>query len=346
MSITKTTTLLVLLALTAPAVADDLSAPGALVAARRDVTVVRTDGSSFTATIHYPGTSTAVGAPLDASAGPYPIIAFGHGFLSAVTLYQSTGAHLASWGFITILPQTQGGLFPSHGAFAADLVSSLDWLAAQGTTGGSPWFGGIDGSRRGLMGHSMGGGCALLAAQSDPRIRCVVPWAAANTNPSSITAALGVECATRLIVGSQDSIVSPSSTAAMYPNLAGSSQLVTITGGFHCGFIDSSIVFCDSGSITREQQLAIVRRESTEFLLLHLKGDASRWGECWDPPAAGDGITQASTRTADIDGDGRVDGVDLAILLSNFGGSGAGDLDADGSIGGPDLGTLLAAWTG
>jgi dienelactone hydrolase len=346
MSITRTTTLVVLLALTTPALADDLSAPGALLAARRDVTVVRGDGSSFTATIHYPGTTTAVGAPLDASAGPYPIIAFGHGFLSAVTLYQSTGAHLASWGFMTIMPQTQGGLLPSHGAFAADLVSSLNWLAAQGATSGSPWFGGVDASARGVMGHSMGGGCSLLAAQADPGIRCAVPWAAADTNPSSITAALGVEGATRLIVGSQDTIVTPSSTAAMYPNLAGASQLVTITGGYHCGFIDSSIAFCDSGSITREQQLAIVRRESTEFLLLHLKGDVSRWSECWDAPAAGDGIAQSSTRTADIDGDGRTDGIDLGILLSNFGGSGPGDIDGDGTVGGPDLGALLAAWTG
>ena len=80
------------------------------------------------------------------------------------------------------MPQTQGGLLPSHGAFAADLVSSLDWLAGQATVAGSPWFGGVDGSRRGVMGHSMGGGCSLLAAQSDASIRCAVPWAAANTN--------------------------------------------------------------------------------------------------------------------------------------------------------------------
>ncbi len=221
---TRTLALFALLCVATPALADDLSAPGALLAARRDVTVVRQDGSSFAATIHYPGTSTAVGAPLNPAAGPYPIIAFGHGFLSPVTIYQSTGAHLATWGFVTILPQTQGGLLPSHGAFAADLVSSLDWLAGQATVVGSPWFGGVDGSRRGVMGHSMGGGCSLLAAQSDPRIRCVVPLAAANTNPSSITAALGVECATRLIVGSQDTIVTPSSTSAMYPNLAAPSE--------------------------------------------------------------------------------------------------------------------------
>jgi dienelactone hydrolase len=341
----------VALVLTAPAVAGDLSAPGALVPSRRDVTVVRADGSSFVATLHYPGTSMAVGAPLDASAGPYPIIAFGHGFLSAVTLYQSTGAHLASWGFMTIMPQTQGGLLPSHGAFAADLVSSLNWLAAQGATSGSPWFGGVDASARGVMGHSMGGGCSLLAAQADPGIRCAVPWAAANTNPSSITAALGVEGATRLIVGSQDTIVTPSSTAAMYPNLAGASQLVTITGGYHCGFIDSSIAFCDSGSITREQQLAIVRRESTEFLLLYLKGQGALWDAVWGDPPAGAGVVQQSTQTPDLDGNGRVDGADLGLMLSAFGTNDPsqairGDLNDDGQVDGLDLGVLLAGWTG
>ena len=346
MTINRTTALVALLFLATPAVADDLSAPGALLAARRDITVTRTDGSNFTATIHYPGTSTAVGAPLNPAAGPYPIIAFGHGYLAPVSLYQSTGAHLATWGFITVFPQTQGGLIMNHTALAADLVSSLDWIAGQATVAGSPWFGGADGSRRGAMGHSMGGGSAMLAAKSDPRIRCLVPWAAAETIPSSITAALSIECATRLIVGSQDAIIPPSSTSAMYPNLAGSSQLITIVGGFHCGFVDISFSICDSGSITREQQLVIVRRESTEFLLLHLKGDFSRWSECWDAPPGGAGITQSSTRTADIDGDGFVNGLDLGILLSNFGTSGAGDIDADGSVLGADLGTLLSAWTG
>ncbi|MBM4111690.1 MAG: alpha/beta hydrolase [Phycisphaerae bacterium] len=338
--------LMILFCLAAPALADDLSAPGALLAARRDITVTRTDGSSFTATIHYPGTSATVGAPLNTAAGPYPIIAFGHGYIAPVSLYQSTGAHLATWGFITLCPQTQGGMIMNHTAFAADLVSSLDWIAAQATVPGSPWFGGADGSRRGAMGHSMGGGSAMLAAKSDPRIRCLLPWAAAETSPSAITAALSIECATRLIVGSQDAIITPSSTSAMYPNLAGSSQLVTIVGGFHCGFVDMSFAVCDSGSITREQQLVLVRRESTEFLLLHLKGDLSRWSECWDAPPGGSGITQDAARTADIDGDGFVNGVDLGILLSNFGTSGAGDIDANGSADGADLGTLLSAWTG
>jgi predicted dienelactone hydrolase len=329
---------------TSSAAAQDLSQPGPRVPSRRDVTVVRIDGSTFLATVHYPATGTAVGAPVDAANGPYPLVAFGHGFVCPVTLYQTTGAHLASWGFVVIMPQTNGGLAPSHPGFAADFVSSMDWLAAQGTNPASPWAGAIAGDRRGVMGHSMGGGCAVLAAASDPRIRCAVPMAAADTSPSSVAAASNVWCATRLLVGSQDTIVPPSTDVPMYANLRGPAQFVSITGGFHCGFTDSSILFCDSGAITRAQQLAIVRREATEWLLLYLCGDASQWGAVWNPAPPGAGVTEQVRQTPDLDGDGRIDGLDLGILLSNWGNPGRGDLDGSGAVDGADLGALLSAW--
>jgi predicted dienelactone hydrolase len=221
----------------------------------------------------------------------------------------------------------------------------MDWLAAQSAVVGSPWQGAIDAERRAVAGHSMGGGCALLAAKSDARIRAVIGQAAANTNPSSITAAVDVRCATRLIVGSQDTIVPPSSTSAMYPNLSGAAQSITISGGFHCGFIDSAIVFCDSGSISRAQQLATTRREMTEFLLLYLVGDRSRCSEVWSDPPPGDGVVQLSRRSADLDGNGRVDGADLTLLLSAFGSDGCIDLNGDGIVDGADLTLLLAVWS-
>ena len=52
----------------------------------RSVTVTRTNGSTFTAQIRYPATSTTASAPFDAAAAPAPAVSFGHGFLSAVDL--------------------------------------------------------------------------------------------------------------------------------------------------------------------------------------------------------------------------------------------------------------------
>ena len=50
--------------------------------------------------------------------------------------------------------------------------------------------------------------------------------------------------------------------------------------------------------------------------------------------------------SADLDGNGRVDGADLAMILAAWGMSGMTDLDASGSTDAADLAILLAAWTG
>jgi len=47
---------------------------------------------------------------------------------------------------------------------------------------------------------------------------------------------------------------------------------------------------------------------------------------------------------ADLNGDGQVGAQDLAILLSNFGGTGTGDINGDGSVGAQDLAALLSAF--
>jgi len=49
---------------------------------------------------------------------------------------------------------------------------------------------------------------------------------------------------------------------------------------------------------------------------------------------------------ADLDCNQRVDGADLGLLLSNWGGAGSGDVDDSGHVDGADLGILLSSWTG
>jgi hypothetical protein len=48
----------------------------------------------------------------------------------------------------------------------------------------------------------------------------------------------------------------------------------------------------------------------------------------------------------DLNGDAKVNGIDLGILLAAWGGTGPADIDRDGIVAGGDLGTLLANWTG
>ena len=48
--------------------------------------------------------------------------------------------------------------------------------------------------------------------------------------------------------------------------------------------------------------------------------------------------------SADLNGDGVVNGADLGLLLVDFGGSGAADLNGDGIVNGADLGLMLVEW--
>jgi len=57
------------------------------------------------------------------------------------------------------------------------------------------------------------------------------------------------------------------------------------------------------------------------------------------------GPSAPPTNPADLNGDGVVAAEDLAILLSNWGGTGNGDLNRDGIINAEDLTALLSAWS-
>jgi len=49
---------------------------------------------------------------------------------------------------------------------------------------------------------------------------------------------------------------------------------------------------------------------------------------------------------ADLNGDGRVDAADLAVMLAAWGSTGPGDLNLNGTVEGADLALLLSGWTG
>lgn len=256
-------------------------AAGPFAVGSRSVTVTRANGSTFSAVVRYPAESAGASAPFAASAMPAPAVTFGHGFVTPVAQYESTLSHLASWGFIAIATTSQGGLFPSHAAFAADMRDCLTFLSQQSGTAGSWLEGAVDAAAFGASGHSMGGGASVLAAAGDPRIVAVANLAAAETNPSAQAAMASVAVPVRVIAGSEDTIVSAASTELIHDAAPGPRQFALIAGGSHCGFIDAPIIFCDSGSIAREEQLRLTRGLLTEFFLAHLGRDPAQAESAW-----------------------------------------------------------------
>lgn len=266
-----------------------LADPGPFVAGWLEVTVPRSSGGSFAATVVYPATANGLGTPVDAAAGPHPAIAFGHGFQQPVAAYSSTLRHLATWGFIVIAPRSyESSLLPNHSQFANDLIDSLNFLAAQSAVGTSLFFQAVNVNRFGVSGHSMGGGASLIAADREPRILAISNMAAAETMPSAIRAMTGITRPVQLIAGSSDGIVPPDSNQVpMYNAGNAPRQAPTILGGSHCNFQDYAVfsLFCDTGLIPKADQLRITRRLLTAWFLLYLRGDTDLWQAVWGPSA-------------------------------------------------------------
>ncbi|HEX7303090.1 alpha/beta hydrolase family protein [Lentzea sp.] len=271
---------------TALAAPPDYGLPGSYPVAYSDVTAVA-NGRSVPARVHYPATAAGTNQPV--AAGRFPAIAFGHGFFQATSQYTSTSNHLASWGFVVIVPTTQGGLSPSHGGFADDLNAGLAWLTAQDGTAGSRFREHVDTGKLGASGHSMGGGAAVLAAARNPKITAISTYAAAETTPSAKAAAAGLAAPAQFLAGSQDTIAPVvGHQRPIFAAKPPSRQLRTITGGSHCGFMDSSGLFCDTGSITRAAQLTAAKRVMTSWFRHYLAGDTAARDLVWGQPARTD----------------------------------------------------------
>jgi len=275
--------------------AADWSTPGPFLIGSRSVSITRADNTTFTAQVYYPAVAPGANHAFAASAAPAPAISFGHGFFQPVSRYLSTLQHLASHGYIVIASESEGGLAPSHARFASDLSRCLTYLEQQNALSGSWLVGSVNVSAFAMSGHSMGGGCSILAASTDARIRALAPMAPAETNPTALGAAPNLGMPTMIVVGDADSIVPTAANGlAMYNAIDTPRQLANIRGGFHCGFIDTTTFGCDSSSLPRADQLQTTRRLLTAWFALYLKGDQSAWPVIWGNAVPIDSRTQVT----------------------------------------------------
>lgn len=297
----------------------DFSVPGPYAAGWREVTITRPNNSTFTALLYYPAQTATQNAVIHSQASPCPGISFGHGYQTNPDKYRSTFAHLASWGYVVIASRSGGELFPSHQNFANDLSTCLTWLIEQTENPASFLYQFVNSDALALSGHSMGGGASILAATADHRVKAVANLAAANTKPSAITAIQSVQVPVSLISGSDDTVVPVGSHGQlMYNSALAPKQLPVIQGGYHCGFMDSNILFCDSGSLSRNEQLAITQHLLTAFFELHLKHNYAVWGWVWGSAMLNDprwSVQMDACIPGDFDSDCCVTVPDLKIFL-------------------------------
>ena len=196
--------------------------------------------------------------------------------------YYSYAQHLASWGYIVVLPAISNPFpSPEHYTRAHSMVDAARWVASRDTISADIFYQKLDPYNWGFTGHSMGGGLAQLAADTfvlTDTLKATVSLASPQTTPA--THSQHLICPKLIIAGSVDNIAPWNDVRAAYWDSAPApGTFAVIHGANHGYFMDNSYSWENGGTatISRAEQLRISRRHMTAFFQRYMKNDTTEW---------------------------------------------------------------------
>lgn len=188
--------------------------------------------------VHYPAPGSGP------SAGPFPILAYAHGFMSSGQMGAPFAEHLASHGYVVVSPDFPlSTLLAPGGPTLLDLGNQPGDLAfVLARIAEMPRFA-PDPQRRGVLGLSLGGGTALLSVYH-PALRVAGIRAAVVQAPLScffgapFYGSAGPTARVMVLAGDADQIVPlGQGPRAIFDRAPAGVDLLVLRGGTHVGFV-------------------------------------------------------------------------------------------------------------
>lgn len=262
------------------------------------------DFGRYNAIIYYPAKQNGLLRCQDNSGGPYPGITVANGFFGSNWNITWIPRHLASHGYVTLVFTPPNIAGQDQTQWAQGHSEGIEELKRQNEKRFSPIRGLVDTETFGVIGLSMGGAGAVIAAGTDPEIDAVVGLAPAYmrgvpfmdnfgipVDPEQLAeivadlevAATDVTIPTQLQVGTGDGFVMYDwvrDLGKLMPTTT-TKEYIVMNGADHVGFLDLWV--CPIGqaienflggsiSITFEEQHRISSRYFTSWFQYHLKG--------------------------------------------------------------------------
>jgi dienelactone hydrolase len=227
-------------------------------------------GRQIQTEIYYP--STTAGENVAVADGQWPVIVFGHGFAMNWDAYSNIWSALVPYGYIMAFPRTESGLFPSpsHGDFGSDIALIAQKMSDAGQSSSSIFYTKLS-DYTCAMGHSMGGGAAVLAAAQSSIFDCYLGLAPAETNPSAIAAAASLQIPSLILSGSNDGVTPPAQHHLPIYNAIPHEckSFANLIGGGHCYFANTNFN-CDFGESTTSTGISLTRAEQQSLMFQQL----------------------------------------------------------------------------
>jgi pimeloyl-ACP methyl ester carboxylesterase len=204
------------------------------------------------ATADAPGYKLYYPADLGAGGVKHPIITWGNGTNAVPTQYPGLLSQLASWGFAVVAStDTTTGT-------GSEMIAAAQYLIDRNTDSSSVFYGKLDVTKVGAVGHSQGaGGAVNTATKSGGLIDTVIPIAL----PAPIWVSSGdkfyvdqLTCPVLFVSGANDTLISPNSALQTYygqvPGAAAKAQLkgadhntIQGTGGGFLGYVTAWLMY-------------------------------------------------------------------------------------------------------
>ncbi|CAN5135166.1 hypothetical protein BH20VER2_BH20VER2_08820 [soil metagenome] len=254
----------------APA-ATDPGQSGPYATGSETVAIPGSAGATLNTDVYYPRVTPGVVA---AAALPCPVIVLGHGFSQSKSQHVKHGQHLASRGFIVLVPNFAGG--SDHSRNADDLSKCVDWIVARNADSASRYHRAVRVKRIGATGHSTGGLSALVATARDPRIRALAPMDPVDNASLGAKALAKITVPVAITYSEPSSCNASGSAAVLFAAARPHKRGIKIVNANHTDAQDPagalSILFCGGANPTRQM---LYRRYVTGWFEYFLKGDAS-----------------------------------------------------------------------
>ena len=273
--------------------------------------------------------------PTGFSGPAIPVIA-GHGFARSADQMVGWGQHLASWGFVVVIPTFESRFLPNHENNGMRMVELLDWIRANPPTGVS-----VDMTESAVIGHSAGGLATFLAAANAP-VTAAVGLDPVDNNALGTTAAPMIMAPTLVLGAEAAQCNANGSGATLYGALMSpGSWYIRVVGSTHCDGEDPTnglcLATCNGEDPARR---AFYKRYATAHLLAATA--------CQGLDALPGGATFMADETAGAIADlqqigtiGCTPGMDAGVPDMGMGGADMGAPDAGDLDGGTmDLGEL------
>lgn len=164
--------------------------------------------------------------PTDTSLGTWGAVAIVPGYTARFADEEAwMGPWLASFGFVVIGVETNS-LTDFDTARGTQLLAALDYLTQRSSVRDR-----VDPNRLGVIGHSMGGGGAISAAERRPSLKAAVPLAPFSPSQNLSTDRVP----TMIISGQNDTVVTPSYLDGLYATMPAATQsaFVELSGADH-----------------------------------------------------------------------------------------------------------------